>query len=313
MVIRRSLLFWGLLLVPLGAIPLLVRAGALDGSVFDDAWRLWPLILVGGGLAIMVGRRARAMISVVLAIALGVVGGGALASGDIPYVGDCVATRAATERVTQGGTLETPATVRLEMDCGDIDVTASATSSWSLDAEHLGSPPIVSVTATGLRVAVPDQAGPHRQVWSLGLPIDATREVVVTANAGTGTFDLGGMALDRFQAEINAGDLRLDGTEARIGRLELSMNAGRARVSLADGSTLGSLSANAGAIELCVPDEAALVLRVPDQLTFAHNLERRGLARDGETWRRSGSGGDTIDLSVSGNAASFTLNPDGGC
>lgn len=91
------------------------------------------------------------------------------------------------------------------------------------------------------------------------------------------------------------------------------MNAGRARVSLGAGSTQGSLAANAGAIDLCVPADAALVLRVPDQLTFAHNLEQRGLTRDGDTWRRAGSGGDTIDLSVNGNAASFTLDPDGGC
>ena len=91
------------------------------------------------------------------------------------------------------------------------------------------------------------------------------------------------------------------------------MNAGRARVSLGAGSTQGSLAANAGAIELCVPADAAVVLRVPEQLTFAHNLERRGLTRDGDTWRRAGTGGDTIDLSVEGNAASFTLDPDGGC
>ena len=91
------------------------------------------------------------------------------------------------------------------------------------------------------------------------------------------------------------------------------MNAGRARVSLGAGSTQGLLAANAGAIDLCVPGNAALVLRVPDQLTFAHNLERRGLTRDGDTWRRAGTGGDTIDLSINGNAASFALDPDGGC
>lgn len=145
------------------------------------------------------------------------------------------------------------------------------------------------------------------------VPADSTRALVVVANAAAAAFDLRGIALDRFRAELNAGDLRLDASQGRIGRVELTMNAGRARVRLAAGPTVGSLSVNAGAIDLCVPADADLVLRVPDQLTFSHNLERRGLARDGETWRRAGTGGDVVDLSVDGNAASFTLDPDGGC
>jgi hypothetical protein len=314
--VRRGLLFWGVFLILLGGIPLLVRAGILDGALFVDAWRLWPLVLIGIGLAILLShRRAGGTVTVILAIALGVVAGGALAAVNIAglYAGDCVATQASMERMTQSGTLETPATVRLEMDCGELDVMGTASSSWSLNADHRGAPPIVTASTSSLRVAAPDQAGPHRQVWILGLPADPTRDLDLTANAAASTFDLRGMALDRFRAETNAGDLRVDGSQALIVRLEISINAGRARISLGAASTVGSLSANAGAIDLCVPADAALVLRVPGQLTFAHNLDSRGLSRDGDTWRRSGAGGDTIDLTVSGNAASFTLDPDGGC
>lgn len=315
MPVRRGPLFWGLFLLLLGGIPLLVRAGVLDGALFADAWRLWPLILVGVGLAILLGRRSSVAITLILALAFGAVAGGALAAGNIPftYVGDCVATRAPMEHMTQGGTLEAPASIDLDLDCGEVAVTTTAASTWSLDADHLGAPPTVMATGSSLRVAAPEQAAAHRQEWRLALPADSTRALVVVANAAVATFDLRGMALDRFRAELNAGDLRLDASQARIGRLELTMNAGRARVSLASGSTLGSLSVNAGAIDLCVPADAALLVHVPDQLTFSHNLERRGLAHDGDTWRRAGAGGDTIDLSVSGNAASFTLDPEGGC
>jgi hypothetical protein len=316
MPVRRGPLFWGLFLLLLGGIPLLVRAGVLDSGLFADAWRFWPLILVGVGLTILVGhRRAGAAITVILALALGVAAGGALAAGSIPFtnVGDCVVTRAPMERVTQAGTLDAPASIDLDLDCGEVAVTTTETSTWSLDAGHLGAPPTVTAAGSSLSVAAPEQAGAHRQEWSLALPAASTRTLGLVANAATATFDLRGTALDRFRAELNAGDLRLDASQARIGRLELTMNAGRARVSLAAGSTLGSLSVNAGAIDLCVPADAALALGVPDQLTFSHNLERRGLARDGDTWRRAGTGGDTIDLSIDGNAASFTLDPDGGC
>ena len=110
---------------------------------------------------------------------------------------------------------------------------------------------------------------------------------------------------------MNAGDLLIDGTGATIGSIDASVNAGRLRVTLV-GPTTGDLSVNAGAIELCVPPDAALSFEVTDQFTFATNVDDRGLTQDGDTWTRQGSGG-LIDLSIEGNAASFTLDPDGGC
>lgn len=313
--IRRGPLFWGLLLIPLGGIPLLVRVGALDGAVFVDAWRLWPLVLVGLGLAILLGRgRAGLALIVVLALGLGVVGGGALASGNLwlANVADCTATQASMDRMTDGGSFDTPASVRLELDCGDATVVTAAGATWSLGADYHGAPPTVTATSSSLRVASPERDWPHRQVWTLGLPASSIRDVSVTANAASATFDFEGTKLERFRADVNAGDLRIDGGGASIARLEVSMNAGRARVTLGTGATSGSLSANAGVIELCVPPTAGLALRVTDQLTFSHNLEQRGLSRSGDIWTRAGGGG-VIELSIDGNATSFRLDPDGGC
>jgi hypothetical protein len=91
------------------------------------------------------------------------------------------------------------------------------------------------------------------------------------------------------------------------------MNAGRARITLGATAVTGSLSANAGSFELCVRPEMGLRLQVTDQLTFAHNLGDRGLARDGDTWTRPGSSGAIVDLEIDGNAANLTLDPEGGC
>jgi hypothetical protein len=314
--IRRSLLFWGLLLIPLGAIPLLARAGIIDTAAFVDAWRLWPLILVVVGLAILLGnRRAGLAATVILALVLGVFGGGALASG-VPWVGNfgsCVTTSDPTDRLTKAGALEAGASVDLELDCGQLSVTTATASAWSLDADYLGAEPIVTATGSSLRIATPRQTATHRQNWSLELPAAQLRDLSISADAAAGTLDLEGAALERLRADVNAGDLRIDAGDARIDRLDISMNAGRARITLADGPTVGSLAANAGAIELCVPTGAGLVLRVTDQLTFGHNLVSRGLARDGDTWTRTAAGGENINLTIDGNAASFTLDPDGGC
>ncbi len=94
--IRRGFLFWGLFLIPLGAIPLLVRADVLSADRFDDIWRFWPLLLIGVGLAILLGRgRAGLVGTAVVAVVLGTLGGGALASGNM-WVGaitDCAPRR----------------------------------------------------------------------------------------------------------------------------------------------------------------------------------------------------------------------------
>ena len=92
------------------------------------------------------------------------------------------------------------------------------------------------------------------------------------------------------------------------------MNAGRIRLDVGAAALEGDVSVNAGAIDICVPEGVGLRFDVNDQLTFVHNLGSRGLSRSGNTWTRDATGGaPEIDLSIEGNAASLTLNPEGGC
>ena len=74
----------------------------------------------------------------------------------------------------------------------------------------------------------------------------------------------------------------------------------------------GSVEMNAGSLDLCVPEGIGLAITMSDDnVTFSHNLDDLGLTRQGDVWR-SGTG-DAITLSIEGNAASFTLNPEEGC
>ena len=115
-------------------------------------------------------------------------------------------------------------------------------------------------------------------------------------------------------AGADAFDLTIDAGTAIVGRIDVTMNAGRSRITLGSGPVAGRLSVNAGAIDLCVPSGSPLRIRLTDQLTFAHNLSDRGLVKSGGTWTRSGSDVESlIDLTVDGAAASFTLDPQGGC
>ena len=73
--IRRGLMFVGLFLIPLGAIPLLVRAGYLPDDLITGIWRWWPLLLVGLGIALLLGRSKAGLIgTAVIALVLGTLG-----------------------------------------------------------------------------------------------------------------------------------------------------------------------------------------------------------------------------------------------
>ena len=124
--IRRGLLFSGLFLIPVGGLTLLVRGGYIDADVLRDAWRLWPLVLVGLGLAILLGRtQGAALGSALSGLILGLIVGGALASGSWVGFGVC------------GGSGDTAEALDRTRDAFDAPATVAPTS----DAGRSTSPP----------------------------------------------------------------------------------------------------------------------------------------------------------------------------
>lgn len=315
--IRPGLLFWGLFFILLGALPLLVRAGALDPEVLAGAWRLWPLLLVAFGISMILGRHKAGILgTAIAAIVLGIAAGGTLASGTnwIGNVGGCGALGSGTDsRFEDGGGVGGPIMARFDLDCGSMDVSVAPGSDWRVQADYEGEPPTLELSDDAIGLRSPDGFGLRRQAWTVTLPGDQLRALEISSNASTGTVSLAGANLSTLGADLNAGDLRIDASGARIERLDIEINAGRLRLRV-DADTTGSLSANAGSVELCVPADATLRLRVEEQLTFGHDLDDRGLARSGDVWTRAGDvGAPIIDLAVEGNAANFSLDPDGGC
>ena len=315
--IRRGLLFWGLFLIPLGAVPLLVRAGTVDAASLAGAWRLWPVILIAVGLALVAGRSQVALVgTAVTAIILGVAGGAALSTGNAWFgmLGVCTDREAGDASVERSGTFQSPADVKLDLNCGNLDLTTDSGLDWSFQATYGSRLPGIENGPDRLSVSSPNGGSDRHQRWNLKLPADAIRSIDLKGNAGSGTIALGSAELEELQAEVNAFDLTIDASGTSLGRLDLTVNAGRTRIALGNGSVTGDLSVNAGAIDLCVPDDVPLRIRMTDQLTFAQNLDDRGLVKSGDTWTRSsGNLNASIELSVSGAAASFTLDPDGGC
>lgn len=313
--IRRGLLFWGLFLIPVGSLTLLVRGGYLDADVMRDAWRLWPLVLVGIGLAILLGRTKGAAVGTAISgLVLGLIVGGGFASGSWIGFGVCSDSSSDLQVLDRSGTFDGPAAVRLEVRCGTVDLATEAGTGWHLQASYAGPPPIVDATSARLELRVPDGDDVRRQDWTVRVAPDRLSDVELSINAANGTMRLDGANLSRLGADANASDIVIAAGGATISRLDVSINAGRARITLGDGAIVGDLSLNAGAIDLCVPPGSALRIRANEQLTFANNLGDRGLTHTGTIWERAGTGSaGLIDLSIEGNAATFDLDPSGGC
>ena len=80
--VRRGALGWGVFLILAGAIPLAVRAGILSEAQVSDLWTLWPMILIGLGIGLLLARTRVAFLGgLIVAATFGIMVGGLLSVG----------------------------------------------------------------------------------------------------------------------------------------------------------------------------------------------------------------------------------------
>lgn len=316
--INRGLVFWGVALITAGAVALAIQSGVIAGGGLRDLWRFWPVVLIVIGIAVIAARTPFALVATLIA---GLIVGGLAGTlvGGWPEGFNVGCSEGADELASEQGSFGGEASVELDFNCGMLAVSTAAGSDWSVDARYAGgAQPEITSSDGSLRVAA-DADGPfgfadRRQEWDVLLPTDSDLDLSVEANAAEGDLDLDGATLTRFAVDANAGevDVRLPG--ASVSDFSLDANAGSVSIDVDDATTLdGSVSMNAGSLALCVPDGVAIAITIDeDNITFSHNLDERDLDRQGDTWS-SGDGDPAIRLTVNGNAASFTLNPEDGC
>jgi hypothetical protein len=318
--VNRGLLFWGLALITAGATALAVQQGYVQRETVAEAWRLWPVILIAIGLSIVLSRTPFSVIgTIVAALVLGVAGGalvtvgpGIACTGDIPADSDT-----STGEFTGGDA----ATVDLTFNCGELAVGMAAGRAWTAETAVAGSREVeLSADGASLLLQSSEEGGfdinGGRQRWDIGLGSDLTYDMNVSANAADVDLALSGGRFSQLTIDPNAASLLIDLSGTSVEAFRMAMNAGSADI-VTDAATVlgGTLNMNAGSVKLCTPPDAALRFIVSANVTFSHNLDDRGLTESGDTWTSNGFAGaaTAIDLRLEGNAASFTLNPDGGC
>ena len=316
--INRGLLFWGLALITAGATALAVQQGIIDEDLVSGVWRLWPVILIAIGLSIVLARTPYSVVGTILAaLILGIAAGALVTVGpSISCTGDLP-----TDLQTQDGSFSgSSANVTLDFNCGRLDVSLADGAGWQARTGVTGDREVrLSSTDDSLTVRSPEGGfgiNEGKQRWEIQLGSEPTYDLQINANAADASFDLAGGTFSRLEVDPNAVSMRFDLSGAQVDDFGLSMNAGSTRFQTdADTSMDGSISMNAGSVEFCTAPGAALRVVVSANITFSHNLDDSDLNRSGDTWTSDNfeSADHVIDLRLSGNAASFKLNPEGGC
>ncbi len=318
--VESRFLRWGIFFVLAGAIPLAVDQGWLSADTIGGAWRLWPLILIGIGIGVLLRRTPFQVAGgLVVSATLGLMFGALLAGGATGGLGfGCSPDRTGAAFGNQEGSLASGSSVSIEMSCGDVSVHAATGNGWRLTGR--GPAPRVDAIASHLEIRSASRTfflgglGNDGESWDVTLPSDPLVALSATLNAGTSKLTLDGMHLDDLSMTTNAGKSTVDLSGATVRSLSYTLNAGSARVALPASSMTGSATVNAGELGLCIPAGAALRIEASSVLA-SNDYASHGLIQSGSTWTTPGYDGAAIkiDLSLSANAGSIRLDPSGGC
>lgn len=324
---NRGLLGLGVFFIVTGAVPLAVRNGAIDVRRLDGVFTLWPLVLVGIGLGLVLARTRAAVIgNLVIGVTLGLMAGsflaGASASGfGVVSCGTGSGADSGTPFETHTGVFTRAAQVDLEMRCGSVEGRLVAGSGWQVaGTAGQGLAPQVSAAEGRLRVSAPSQSvpviGAESAHWTVDLPEAVDMELDMGVDAGSADLALDAGRVTKLSVDVNAGEARVGlRDDASLRSLEASANAGSLTLDLPAASWRGSISVNAGSAEVCLPPGTAVRVRAGDVSLGSTNLAARGLVQDGSTWSTPGLDptGEVVELDLSVNLGSFTLDPENGC
>jgi hypothetical protein len=317
----RRLLGWGTFFILLGAIPLAVRAGYVDAAQLERWWSLWPLLLIGWGLGLVLRETPIDWLGgAVTTLTFGIMGGSLIATGisTIPFGAAC-GGEGGTAFPEQRGTLASTSTVSISLPCGELTIEPVNGNDWSVSGTSWPDRgPVVRTDDGGLQVSAPegfDLGSKGRPAWVVGLPSAAQGiELDLTLNAGQGRANFDGLSLNGVHVTLNAGDLSVDVARAMsLAGVTGTVNAGSLSVGLM-ASGQAEFNVNAGSLTICLPEGAEVHVDTAGALG-SNNLDELGLEPIGNDWQTPGYDTATskVILSVTTNAGSFDLAIGGEC
>ncbi len=315
--VHRGFLGWGVFFIVLGLVPLADRLGWIPGVDLSQAWRLWPLFLVGAGVGLLLRRtRLEALGGIIVAATGGLLLGSFLAVG--PSLGvTCGPPGSATTVASQGGTLGSGARVSVQAACARVNGSAAPGTDWKVAWGPQGDDgPRITEGASGVSLSGPGGSGtPFAGVgslWDVTVPAGVTDRLTIEVDAGTGRIPLDGLALESATLQSNAADVRVDLGGSTVRRIDGEVNVGSLRIGLpGSGPTDARLGANLSSLVLCAAPDLPLRVETTGALV---SWDLPGLTRDGSVYETPGfSPANGVTVRVEANLSSVRLERGGNC
>jgi hypothetical protein len=295
----------------------------LDGEQVRGWWSLWPLIVVGIGVGLVLHRTSLEVLGgLLVAVTAGLMGGALLAGGPGGLPNAVCGNEHATGTLpAASGAFDGAASIDLQLDCGELDLTGVAGTDWSFEGSgDAARAPTIESAGDRLTIRSPESRGidivGRRERWQVSLPRDVPVAINLELNAGRATIAPGAATLREVRVQVNFGGITLDlGEATAVDTVNVQSNAGITALSLPNVSMSGEIQVNAGAVRVCAPPGAALRIRTGESAVSSYDFGRAGLVQDGSTWTSPNydAAAVRIDLEAEANAGSFTLNPEEGC
>jgi hypothetical protein len=314
--------FWGSALVTAGLVILAIQQGFIDEALLSDIGQWWPLLLIGAGVAIVFAGVLGVVAVALSGILLGLLVGGLISGSANLAVGCASADAGPLTEVSDGSFVGDAPQVTFDLNCVTLDVVGHDGDAWTVEADESAANGLELTSDDNLlelrneddvSVGIED-----RGLVSVVIPRNAAASIGMSMNAGEVHFDLSDGSWSQLDLTGNAMAMEVDLSGAEAADVAVSMNAGSVKLQLSEDSDIGSpiqLSANAGSYEVCAPDDLGLAITISANVAVGHNLDEAGLNEDGDTWRTDGyaDADQQVEITFSGNAASFSLNPEEGC
>jgi len=330
--INRRFLYAGVFLVALGAILVAADVGALDLGVVRDALRLWPVVIVLIGVALVVRRSPAALpVGLLAAGAPGLVLGGAIAIGP-RFIADCATPGGVRPATAQAGTLEGPRSLAIHARCGSVTLrTDAAATGWTLAvAERTGPPPQVSAGDGSLAVDAVGAFGAGgwtdwrsftsgREAVALTVPTGDLGAISAVVSGTDTTIDLANARVAGLDVTATASRLRVDLSASSISTISARMSFGQLTLIVPAGSDLtGDLNVSATDLRICsaIGNLQPTGLRITGRgfadgvVVDGRHVDDRGLTYESPNYATAIR---HADLRVNASFGSIEINPNGGC
>ncbi len=287
---RRGGLVGPVILIGLGVIFLLNNLGRLDWGVWLFILRLWPVLLIGAGLDLLVGRRSVWGSLLVVVVMLGVLAGAVIFYQQRGWGGTELA-RQSISRPLEGAT---SADVTLNFGLRALSVGALSEGGNLIEGTaelYRGERLVEHYAVVGEEAQY--SLNPGGETWNefpnwpariarWDVALSPSIPMVLTIDSGVG-------------------ETLLDLQELEVVELSVDVGLGTMRLTLpAQGELEGDLNAGIGSVEILVPQGVALRMRVDGGLSNV--IVPAGYVRDGDVYTSPGyaSAENRVQLRVEG-------------